>query len=90
MNEITYAVGKYYYHNDIDLESLKYFDNQSSAVNYYLNHLNTDLFNTTNMPVLAIFMIKNNMIINANYLMVQSEEVHVGPVGPISAVKYMN
>ena len=74
--EETYAVGIYKGFDDVDFDTLKYFEDKEKALNYY----QTLFFSTRK---LALFTIRNNYIVDIEYYRYCHESSKIGPIGPL-------
>ena len=76
MSKTVYAVGKFNPPDEVDFESLEYFDNYTQADLYYTKEY-LSLLTFGNQPIKAIFRIEDNVITSAEYVEYYQEDVNI-------------
>lgn len=85
MGNTYYAVGYIVGNDDIDFSSLKFFEKESEAEQYYIAKLTEFGFKVAD--VLAVFKVENNRITAVSRLRSYNYEIDKGPVGPVSGIE---
>lgn len=76
MSNTVYAVGKFNPPDEVDFESLEYFENYTQADLYYTKEY-LSLLTFGNQPIKAIFRIEDNVITSAEYVEYYQEDVNI-------------
>lgn len=76
MSNTVYAVGKFNPPDEVDFESLEYFENYTQADMYYTKEY-LSLLTFGNQPIKAIFRIEDNIITSAEYVEYYQEDVNI-------------
>ena len=85
MENVCYAVGYMIGRDDVNRESLKFFEKEENAFEYYFQELHKYGFDIAR--VLAIFRVENNRIKMVSRLDFIQYDTDIGPVGPKSGTE---